>query len=54
MLSQQEDKDSTKESKTMLENIKKMLRIRSSTIREMLAEALGTFILMVRRVCACV
>ncbi|KAM4879275.1 aquaporin-7-like [Sylvia borin] len=31
----------------MLEKTKKLLRIRNSTIREMLAEALGTFILMV-------
>ncbi|KAI1240252.1 Aquaporin-3, partial [Lamprotornis superbus] len=43
-----EHKDSIKESqKTMLEKIKNVLRIRNSTIREMLAEALGTFILMV-------
>ncbi|KAM7023688.1 aquaporin-7-like [Acridotheres tristis] len=31
----------------MLQKIKNVLRIRNSTIREMLAEALGTFILMV-------
>lgn len=48
----------------MLEKIQKALTIRSGTIRELLAEALGMFILMVRRrwaqmcvsmhVCACV
>lgn len=39
----------------MLEKTKKLFRIRNSTVREMLAEALGTFILMVRRsLCMCV
>ncbi|TRZ21055.1 hypothetical protein HGM15179_006076 [Zosterops borbonicus] len=33
--------------KMMLEKTKKLFRIRNSTVREMLAEALGTFILMV-------
>jgi len=33
----------------MLEKIQKALTIRSSTVRELLAEALGMFILMVRR-----
>lgn len=33
----------------MLEKIQKALTIRSVTIRELLAEALGMFILMVRR-----
>lgn len=33
----------------MLEKIQKALMIRSCTIRELLAEALGMFILMVRR-----
>lgn len=36
----------------MLEKIQKMLTIRSNSIRELLAEALGMYILMVRRVCA--
>lgn len=57
MLSQQESKGSFKEGKTMLENIKEMIRIHNCTIRKMLAEALGMFILMVRRnlcVCVCV
>lgn len=33
----------------MLEKIQKMLVVRSPTIRELLAEALGMYILMVRR-----
>lgn len=45
---------------TMLEKIRKALTIRSVTVREMLAEALGMFVVMVRRrwaqlcVCVCV
>lgn len=42
----------------MLEKIQKMLVVRSPTVRELLAEALGMYILMVRRrwaqVCVCV
>lgn len=55
MLSQQEPEVSREETrKIMLEKAKKLLRIRNSTIRKMLAEALGTFILMVRRsLCTC-
>lgn len=36
----------------MLEKIQKMLTIRSSSIRELLAEALGMYVLMVRKRCA--
>lgn len=36
----------------MLEKIQKMLTIRSNSVRELLAEALGMYILMVRRMCA--
>lgn len=43
--------------RTMLEKIQKMIVVRSPTIRELLAEALGMYILMVRRrwaqVCVC-
>lgn len=48
MSSQQVRKDSFKNAgKTMLEKAKKVLRIRNSTTRKMLAEALGTFIVMI-------
>lgn len=55
MLSQQERAGSFKEvGKTMLEKTKKVFRIRNTAIRQMLAEALGTFIVMVRRtLCMC-